>query len=50
MTDKEKVEQMEKDLANCRMTIEGIIKELFVLQQEIMVINPEWKEYLNNDP
>ena len=49
VTDKEKIRQLEKDLAICRKTVEKLQKEITVLMQEIMVINPEWREYIEND-
>ncbi len=50
MTDKEKVKQLEKDLAICRKKVAKLQKEITVLMQEIIVINPEWSEYIENDP
>ena len=45
MTDKEKILQLEKDLAICRKTVEKLSKENSALRQEIIVINPEWREW-----
>ena len=50
MSDKEKILQLEKDLAICKKTVEKLQMEITVLMQEIMVINPEWSDYIENDP
>lgn len=46
MTDKEKIHQLEKDLAIARKTVERLQKEMCVLKQEILVIIPEWSEWV----
>ncbi len=44
------IRQLEKELAVCRRKVEKLQKEITVLMQEIIVINPEWSEYIENDP
>ena len=50
MNNKERIRQLEKDLFICRKTVEKLSKENSALKQEIMVINPKWMEYLENEP
>jgi len=41
MTDKEHIEQMEKDLAICRKTVERLSKENSALRQEVALLRNE---------
>jgi predicted RNase H-like nuclease (RuvC/YqgF family) len=40
MTDKERIKQLEKDLALCRKTVEKLTKEKSILESELFTVDP----------